>query len=440
MKSKILVSVLIIGLVALLIGGNTMAWFTDEEGTEDVTYTAGTLNINVDETSVYLGDDRPIDKINPGDCSTIVFDVNNVGTKRAYIKAEMVASWTNDLGIDDLGIDNVKILPAPNSGWKRAADGPNGELRFYYWGENGENGIVPGTYGDQENTPVPVPLKLVVVFDPEATDNDYQGQAFTLSNITFNAIQVTNGALESVWGPEWAEIFSPDYDPGDEINALYNEYFAEGGYGASTQCWRYHLGEPEEPIQYGLTALVGVYQDDNFVENNECGTIEGPAGPFNKGDEVTLTASPGTGYQFVSWDFEGLNFEGDATSNSITFTMPANPVTVKAIFEKEVVVQYTLKAEAWRTYKNVFNQRITEKSTDWGTVSPTSVKNYPGTSVTLTAQPASFGGGKASIARWDKSTDGGETWDFVQDSPNQTTLTVEIPDNDDTIYRVVFKR
>lgn len=49
MKTKILMSVLAIGLSIALIGGATMAWFTDEAVTEEPnTFAAGTLDLKVD--------------------------------------------------------------------------------------------------------------------------------------------------------------------------------------------------------------------------------------------------------------------------------------------------------------------------------------------------------------------------------------------------------
>ena len=45
MKTRILMSVLAIGLSIALIGGATMAWFTDEAGPVEATFTAGTVDI-----------------------------------------------------------------------------------------------------------------------------------------------------------------------------------------------------------------------------------------------------------------------------------------------------------------------------------------------------------------------------------------------------------
>jgi predicted ribosomally synthesized peptide with SipW-like signal peptide len=41
MKSRMLISMLVIALAAAVIGGATMAWFTDEDTAGPVTFTAG---------------------------------------------------------------------------------------------------------------------------------------------------------------------------------------------------------------------------------------------------------------------------------------------------------------------------------------------------------------------------------------------------------------
>ncbi len=52
MKTRILMSVLVIGLAVTLIGGATLAWFTDEAVSEANTFAAGTLDLKVDGEEV----------------------------------------------------------------------------------------------------------------------------------------------------------------------------------------------------------------------------------------------------------------------------------------------------------------------------------------------------------------------------------------------------
>ena len=56
-------------------------------------------------------------------------------------------------------------------------------------------------------------------------------------------------------------------------------------------------------------------------------------------DEITLTATPETGYKFKEWQTTPSSL---SVGENNTFTMPAENVTVKAIFEEETAPQYTV--------------------------------------------------------------------------------------------------
>src|SRR5210317_650790 len=71
--------------------------------------------------------------------------------------------------------------------------------------------------------------------------------------------------------------------------------------------------EPEVS-QYTLTVTAG-----------EGGTVSTEGGTYDEGTEVTITATPAEGYQFVGW--EG----SDSTEASLTITLGAN-TTLNAIF------------------------------------------------------------------------------------------------------------
>ncbi len=67
------------------------------------------------------------------------------------------------------------------------------------------------------------------------------------------------------------------------------------------------------------------------VENDGNGTASASVASAAQGEQVTLTAAPSEGYQFKVWEI----VSGNITINDNKFTMPANPVTVKAIFEQK---------------------------------------------------------------------------------------------------------
>ena len=72
--------------------------------------------------------------------------------------------------------------------------------------------------------------------------------------------------------------------------------------------------EPPAPTQYTLTGTAG-----------EGGTVSTEGGTFDEGTEVTITATPDEGYEFVGW--EG----SDSDSNSLTITLNAD-TNFQAIF------------------------------------------------------------------------------------------------------------
>jgi len=81
--------------------------------------------------------------------------------------------------------------------------------------------------------------------------------------------------------------------------------------------------EPEPEVsQYTLTVTAG-----------EGGSVSTEGGTYDEGTEVTITATPAEGYEFIGW--EG----SDSTEASLTVTLGAN-TTLNALFE--AVVQYTV--------------------------------------------------------------------------------------------------
>ena len=84
-----LVSLLVIALAAAVIGGATMAWFTDSAESKDVTFTAGTLDITVsgqnvdfdEESGLITLDFGSIGNMAPGDLTKpVTVKVKNTGS------------------------------------------------------------------------------------------------------------------------------------------------------------------------------------------------------------------------------------------------------------------------------------------------------------------------------------------------------------------------
>lgn len=187
MNKKVVLSVAIILLAVAAVGGATMAWFTDSEEVTN-TFTAGTLIIDAsDEWSNYIGEDWT--NANPGDCEDKEFTVTNDGTKRMFVRFSFSGEWTDlPKAAEDFVPDNGLVTIEP-------ADGDLDNWTFIdgYWYYNG--------LLESDET---INFTFKVCLDGPDTDNNYQGATFTIS-FNFDAIQVTNEAVNEVWGVYWDE-------------------------------------------------------------------------------------------------------------------------------------------------------------------------------------------------------------------------------------------
>ena len=107
--------------------------------------------------------------------------------------------------------------------------------------------------------------------------------------------------------------------------------------GKQFKAWQ--IGDAEYPVNASVTVTADVTvkalwentRYDITVTNDGNGT--GTAGPSTAatGTEITLSATPNTGYRFKEWQV----ISGGVTITNNKFTMPNDNVEVKAIFEKD---------------------------------------------------------------------------------------------------------
>ena len=83
--------------------------------------------------------------------------------------------------------------------------------------------------------------------------------------------------------------------------------------------------EPPAPTQYTLTVTAG-----------EGGTVSTEGGTYDEGTEVTVTATPNDGYEFVGW--EG----SDSTEASLTITLGEN-INLQAVFKNKIIFEFEIK-------------------------------------------------------------------------------------------------
>lgn len=266
MKSRMLVSLLVIALVAAVMGGGTMAWFTAKADAPVNEFTAGTVMIGVDEEVVWSESD--MGNVNPGDCFLKCIEVTNTGSKAIELRLDDVGfeielnwDWL-EANFDALcfateeydDINELKaayeagdfeiplfIAPCPDSGWVMQYVKDEGEItgfEFYYTG---------GPVAPEET----VSLCVVAVFDGEMMGNLWQGADFNQIGGTFQAVQASNDAPAEVWGEgwNWAEGLDDEAALRAGTSNAYADYFwVESVFQFADCCDQNEEDEETEPV------------------------------------------------------------------------------------------------------------------------------------------------------------------------------------------------
>ena len=79
-----------------------------------------------------------------------------------------------------------------------------------------------------------------------------------------------------------------------------------------------------------------------YKKNTYTLTVDGKDEQRTFDEEVTVTAPKKDGYTFTGWEVTGLPTDVDTTKATISFTMPANKVTLKAQYTENVPEKYTV--------------------------------------------------------------------------------------------------
>ena len=267
---------LAVALVATLAGGATMAWFTDSAAVNDVTFSAGTLAIEADQSIPV--ETTSFEIVNPGDAYCVGWEVENVGTKRAELRFDGVTSWGN-FELDSLADPaHIAICPNYQDDWKIAGNDEGGFAVYYTKGP-----VMPGKKAK---------LVLVVAFDGPEMVNNFQEKTFALSG-KFEAVQASHGAAEELWGTDWKTAGSFDLDG----------YFANYG----SEDWPECCGDNNNVTTYYTVTFDskgGSAVDSITVkEGNAIGTLPSPS----KG-----------GHTFAGW-FKGEDFINPFTETTAVY-------------------------------------------------------------------------------------------------------------------------
>ena len=184
------------------------------------------------------------------------------------------------------------------------------------------------------------------------------GDGTVYGNVTLRE-DLTVGADESLTIPQDAALTIPDGTTLTNSGTITNE-------GTLTNNGTLTIGQGGaltgnvngKPVIYAVTVLT----DGN-------GTASASEIYAAADDTVTLTATPDSGYHFERWEV----VSGGVTVENNAFTMPAQPVTVKAIFD--------------RNSSGSSSYTITTPDAEHGTVAASPSRASSGTTVTITVTP-----------------------------------------------------
>lgn len=147
--------------------------------------------------------------------------------------------------------------------------------------------------------------KLVITFDPNNGDNSSRQEVY--------------------WKKEGAPLIAPIPKPTKEEHTFEGWYYDNNGVNTK---WDFET----DKAKYTMT-LTAQWKANTYtvtVENDGNGTASADPASAKMGAEVSLTAMPKSGYHFKRWEVVPDKVEIENNK----FTMPADDVTVKAIFER----------------------------------------------------------------------------------------------------------
>lgn len=154
-------------------------------------------------------------------------------------------------------------------------------------------------------------------------------QAKFLSGKLAITFEPNNGGISSEqkvdWSKDGAKLSTPTPEPTKEGHTFEGWYYDNNGVNTE---WNFET----DKAKYTMT-LTAQWKANTYtvtVENDGNGTASADPAFAKMGAEVSLTAMPNSGYHFKKWEV----VSGDVEIEDNKFTMPADDVTVKVIFER----------------------------------------------------------------------------------------------------------
>lgn len=144
--------------------------------------------------------------------------------------------------------------------------------------------------------------------------------------ITFDPNNGGNSSRQEVyWKKDGAPLIAPIPKPTKEGHTFAGWYYDNNGENTE---WDFETDRAKYTMRLTAQWKANIY--NVTVENDGNGTASAAPASAKMGDEVRLTAMPNSGYHFKEWKV----VSGEVEIEDNKFTMPAEHVTVKAIFER----------------------------------------------------------------------------------------------------------
>lgn len=160
---------------------------------------------------------------------------------------------------------------------------------------------------------------------------DESGSVIDDAVITFNSIENDAG----------------DYDFEDITEGNYNFTVERSGYDTYVDDV---FIDSDTVIEIELSAAEDLYELSIQVQPEHGGNASGE-GDYPEGEEVTITATPNTGWAFVNWTGDTQNVD-DVNSQTTTVTMPSNNIIIIANFTDDVIYVEYLQDIDIKVYPN----------------------------------------------------------------------------------------
>ena len=165
---------------------------------------------------------------------------------------------------------------------------------------------------------------------------------------------------------EYFEVSAVRYDPESSGNCFFTITprlgLSAGNYSATVKV----SGSEPHGEEYSFSVSFVVWPPPQYnidVQSGEGGTASANKESAPEGETITLTAVPEKTHVFKEWQISSGDFTlSDPTNPTVTFTMPAESVTIKAVFDALPTGTITLADHVWNDLPEAIDFNLFFKS------------------------------------------------------------------------------